>query len=174
MTIKVLYRNLELVFESVKDVDDFADELEQRHVSKDKPETQQHVKSVQPATNGKVEESSNAASDVPAKSSDILGAIPELLKSLNENTKAVIYALANAPEGLSDAELREKMGVESKLVFAGIMSAIAKSAIKVGIGFENVVTRTITDNRNGKRKYHYILTDDVKKELTANPLQKLF
>ncbi len=158
MPFKVLYRNLEVVCETIEDIDALADRQEQRNGLKNKPtniemsqteETSKTPETNQQSGNGVVKEVS----------------VQTFLKSLNDNTMKVLNVLAESPDGLSDAEIRGKLNIDSKVVLAGIMSAIAKSANTLGIGYENVVTKTVTNKKHGDMRYHYALNENVKKEL---------
>src|SRR5687767_4277604 len=148
MSFRVLYRNLEIVCETIEDIDKLADGLEQRNGAKNAPVTvsmpSENTTQKPPVTNQQSE-----------KGFVKEGQIAAFLKNLTQKPLGILNALANAPNGLSDSELREAVGIESKVVLAGTMSAIAKLAKKDGISYQDIVTKTITDNKHGDRKYHY-------------------
>lgn len=180
MSFKVQYRNLEVTCESIKDVDELADRQEQRNGLK--------VESVKTDVSTKIEATeplkTPEKSETPQKPKIFLGyssngsggsdAIAKFVKGLGEKPTLILKALADAPNGLTDEELRQATGIDSKLVLAGTMSAIAKAATKDGITYEDILTKETTDNRHGKRKYLYTIKETVRGALLKNNPEKLF
>lgn len=93
-------------------------------------------------------------------------AFHQMVDRLSEETIDYLRLLADYPEGLTDVELREALGIDSRRKLAGMNGAVTKVAENAGIDAE-IITRTVTRKADGTRQYHYVIPPDVRQRLAS-------
>jgi len=78
----------------------------------------------------------------------------------SDRQRGLIKALARAPDGLTDTEIRSALGFASNTVLAGVMASISKNAKAVGLRFEHVLVKD-TLAGNGAL-YRYRLSPEMR------------
>jgi hypothetical protein len=99
-------------------------------------------------SNGRLEE---VAQSTPAMGDHFPAAVDHMLSRVNPNQRNLLTTLAACPDGLLDAELCERLGLEKNQQLAGILGAISKHAQASEIDTTEIITAS------GKPK-HYKLT----------------
>jgi hypothetical protein len=79
------------------------------------------------------------------------------LGRIHGSQQTIIKGLASAPDGLTDAQLREMLGVQDNHPVGGAMTGIAKNARSSGLDTTEILVKTTTERGDG-RSYHYRLT----------------
>ncbi len=85
--------------------------------------------------------------------------------------KKVILALGESPDGLTDVELREKVGLDNNNKLGGTMAGIHKTAKAVGLSLEHVlIKRSLAGAKPAL--YHYRLTPDMLDVVASNKAKR--
>lgn len=77
-----------------------------------------------------------------------------------ENQRNLIHSLARTPEGLTDAQIRTNLGIDTNTSLAGIMSGISKNANACGLSIEHVLVRHTL--QGSEAWYRYRLTPEMR------------
>ena len=89
----------------------------------------------------------------------------------SDGQRGVIRALASAPDGLTDNELRAVVEVKNNIALAGLMAGISRHAKKAGLKLEQVLVKQVL--REGDAKYRFRLTPDMLEVAGGTPLKTL-
>lgn len=153
MSFKVNYKGLEVICDSVEDLDLLADKLNtNEQANKFKP-----VKS----SNKNINASPNLFDSGSNNS------IESFVKRLNPKPLGVIRALVEANRPLTDTELRDALNLESNMQLAGYMSAITKASKKEGFGIDDILFKEILNDTPGKRAYSYVIPNLIRDKLAG-------
>lgn len=74
--------------------------------------------------------------------------------------KRIVLALAGSVEGLTDVELRDKVGLDNNNKLGGTIAGIHKSAKTVGLSLEHVLVKRSLKGAK-PALFHYRLTPDM-------------
>jgi hypothetical protein len=136
MGFKVNYKGLEVICETIDDIDKLAD---------------RYNKGVSKKTN-----TVNAGNDRNASlfdSKDESDLLPKsLIHSFSENAKRLLMELVKAGKALSDDEIAERMGAQKTSV-AGYISDIALKSQKAGFDYSKFFVRIQLNDKQGEREY---------------------
>ena len=130
MGYRVSYRGLDVVCESLEEVDTLADRLERR---------------------GKVGRF-NRPSEETVNSTEPTG-IPKFIQTLKGKQKKFLRLLAFATAPMSDEDVRSKLSLESNRKIAGLLTGLTKRSRSFEI--ENLIVKDSTRNGTGDRHYKY-------------------
>jgi hypothetical protein len=89
----------------------------------------------------------------------------------SDGQRSVIRALASAPDGLTDNELRAVVEVKNNVALAGLMAGISRHAKKAGLKLEQVLVKQVL--REGDAKYRFRLTPDMLEVAGGTPHKTL-
>ena len=100
----------------------------------------------------------------PALLSETLGdKLKRFLKRVKkQEQRRILMALADSAEGLTDAELRARVGAKSNTVLAGYMSGLSKNATASGLRLEHVVVKHPLAVQSSNGMYQYRLTPEMR------------
>jgi len=89
--------------------------------------------------------------------------LSSLLKQMNHHPKqlALIKTLYENQDGLSDNELRAKLGLNTGNAFGGTLSGLTWQAKKLGLHGRDIVSREERKNAKGETYYFYKLTSEM-------------
>ena len=79
-----------------------------------------------------------------------------------QGQRGVLTALANAPEGLTDVELRARVNARNNTVLAGYMSGLSKHAKATGLRLEQVLVKRVLLAQPSTGLYQYHLTAEMR------------
>ena len=98
----------------------------------------------------------------PAPATPVSGSLlRKFLKATPGRQRTVLNSLSQAPQGLTDEQLRTALGLQTNAELGGTMAGLAKNAQKLHFGFEHVLTKTQSKNGTG-RHYHYTMTEEMR------------
>ena len=83
----------------------------------------------------------------------------------SDGQQRVVHALANAPEGMTDRELRSVLNIDNNNQLAGLVAGLSRHAKAVGLTREQVYTRRKV--RGPGVKYHFRLTADMREIMVS-------
>jgi hypothetical protein len=151
MSFKVKYRGLEIVCDTIQDIDALADNLETISTSKPKV-LSKGVKSETPVGNATVKYDS---------------ALTNFVSRLKDRQRTVIRVLLDNPQGVSDKILREKVGAKNNEALAGVTSVMSRAAKATGLNYEEIVKKTVVSSVPGNRAYDYQISESAREELQS-------
>jgi hypothetical protein len=100
----------------------------------------------------------------PATASPTSGSLRRLVEKLAPETIHYLRLLVEHPEGLSDEEIRKRLGLESRQKLAGMKGSITKAAEHVGLTGGDIIERDVGRDQQG-RTYHFAIPDAVRQSL---------
>jgi hypothetical protein len=85
----------------------------------------------------------------------------QFVRQLRGHPRQVVLHLGRAEGVVRDDELRTVLGFQTNYQLAGTMGGLSKRAVRLGIAFDQVITREVHQNGAG-RHYTYRLTDGMR------------
>lgn len=144
MSYKVMYKGLEVICDTFEDLDDLAEKaMSYQGAQKTPNPNNQSNSNGTPKSNGQPKE---VVTKEPVT-------VEAFIKSLTPKTKVALRVLSENGNEMSDTEIRQKLGIESKQQLMGIISAIFKGAARVGIKVEDIFKRRPIFSASGEKDY---------------------
>jgi hypothetical protein len=137
MSYKVFYKGLEVVCDTFEDLDTLAEKATTLRAAKTVAVTDNR-NDVKPLTNG------NANPTLFENSEPIQ--LQDFVKGLTKKTKLFLGLLAESGQTMSDTEIRERLGIDTKQKLLGTISAVYKGAARAKISIEDILIRTVTNS----------------------------
>lgn len=136
MGFKINYKGLEVVCDTVDEVDELAERHNRRGAT------------AQTSTNGK----SSSAGTLFDSDAELKPDLKSVIGSFSVNSKKLIGVLVDAGAPLSDDIIAEQMRAQ-KTSIAGYISDIALKSQKVGYDYTKFFTRRQISDKQGEREY---------------------
>jgi hypothetical protein len=139
MAFRVIYKGLEVICETLEDVDALADSSSASGSNRSRREPKRQHRSIR-----------------------------RLVQELGEKQHLLLTLLVAEPDKPSpDNELRESLELGDNKALAGILSSISKRAKSAGLDTRNIMTKKATRNGSGERHYAYSIVPEAIAEVKA-------
>ena len=103
---------------------------------------------------------SSSTDDTPSSAE-----LRQMVEKLSTDAVEYLRLLVENPDGLSDEEITNALGLETRQKLAGLNGSITKVADRVGLEGDDIIRRTVGRGPQG-RTYHYVVPDGTRAKLT--------
>lgn len=143
MSYKVIYKGLEVICDSFEDLDELAEKATSLRAAQTNTKTDNQIE-----LNLKTQTNGNSQAKATDNSQPVQ--VQDFIKNSTEKTKSFLSVLAESGAVMTDTEVRQILGVETKQQLLGTVSAVYKGASRVGINIEDILIRSVIngDSRN--------------------------